>query len=185
VEFLFGSSSRVDILWQQPPDTFCRNISWPPKDERKTKSTSSWTWRTNIILTGWVLFPTDDYAVTLVSRNYEALASHYRLTVPPWQETSLGPVTSGCLHRLARGPRRSSTLGRRSKHPRRAPSHRTFFSLLILKPRAEDGTWQSRHPQGLGGSMIVLLCWRAMTRPCALIAPEKPNRPGKLVPGGR
>ena len=63
----------------------CRNISWPPKDEQR-QIDFLLDLADKHYLCGWVLFPTDDYAVTLVSRNYEALASHYRLTVPPWED---------------------------------------------------------------------------------------------------
>ncbi|PYR45347.1 MAG: ATP-grasp domain-containing protein [Acidobacteria bacterium] len=37
-------------------------------------------------LDGWLLFPTDDYAVALVARYYETLACHYRSTVPRWED---------------------------------------------------------------------------------------------------
>src|SRR5260370_31898809 len=77
----------------------CRNISWPPKDERR-QIDFLLDLADKHYLNGWVLFPTDDYAVTLVSRNYEALASHYRLTVPPWQELRWA-CDKRLLHRLA------------------------------------------------------------------------------------
>src|SRR5437867_483733 len=35
-------------------------------------------------LNGWMLLPTEDSTVTLVSRYHEALAGQYQLTVPPW-----------------------------------------------------------------------------------------------------
>jgi predicted ATP-grasp superfamily ATP-dependent carboligase len=37
-------------------------------------------------LHGWTLFPTDDYAVALVARHHEVLATRYKLTVPPWEQ---------------------------------------------------------------------------------------------------
>jgi D-aspartate ligase len=35
-------------------------------------------------LKDWLLFPTDDHAVALISRHHEVLASQYRITVLPW-----------------------------------------------------------------------------------------------------
>lgn len=35
-------------------------------------------------LRGWMLFPTEDAGVDLLSRHYEALATEYQVTVPPW-----------------------------------------------------------------------------------------------------
>src|SRR6266850_5964218 len=78
----------------------CRNISWPPRDERR-QIDFLLDLADKYYLNGWVLFPTDDYAVTLVSRNYGALASHYRLTVPPWEELRWA-CDKRLLHRLAR-----------------------------------------------------------------------------------
>jgi predicted ATP-grasp superfamily ATP-dependent carboligase len=37
-------------------------------------------------LTDWVLFPTDDHAVGLISRHYDQLASQYRISVPAWDQ---------------------------------------------------------------------------------------------------
>src|SRR5258708_21317222 len=37
-------------------------------------------------LKDWLLFPTDDHAVALISQHRDALASQYRITVPPWDQ---------------------------------------------------------------------------------------------------
>src|SRR3989442_948281 len=37
-------------------------------------------------LEGWVLFPTDDYAVSAISQHHECLAKKFRMTIPPWSE---------------------------------------------------------------------------------------------------
>jgi D-aspartate ligase len=52
-------------------------------------------------LKGWMLFPTDDYAVSLVSRHHEVLARQYRLTVPPWEKLRWA-CDKRLLHQLAR-----------------------------------------------------------------------------------
>jgi predicted ATP-grasp superfamily ATP-dependent carboligase len=46
-----------------------------------------------------MLFPTDDYTVALVARHHQALANHYRLTVPPWEEVQWA-CDKRLLHRL-------------------------------------------------------------------------------------
>jgi predicted ATP-grasp superfamily ATP-dependent carboligase len=51
-------------------------------------------------LRGWVLFPTDDHAVALISRHSETLASQYRLTVPPWEQLQWA-LDKRILHRTA------------------------------------------------------------------------------------
>jgi predicted ATP-grasp superfamily ATP-dependent carboligase len=37
-------------------------------------------------LSDWLLFPTDDHAVGLISRHHEALGSQYRISVLPWDQ---------------------------------------------------------------------------------------------------
>ena len=51
-------------------------------------------------LQGWVLFPTDDEAVTLVARHHEVLGGHFRLTVPSWDRLRWA-VDKRLLHQLA------------------------------------------------------------------------------------
>ena len=36
-------------------------------------------------LDGWLLFPTDDHAVALISRHHDVLSRQYTVTVPPWE----------------------------------------------------------------------------------------------------
>ena len=43
---------------------------------------------------GWVLIPTSDFFVTVVSRNYEILSKYFNLTTPPWN------ITQYCIDKL-------------------------------------------------------------------------------------
>ena len=52
-------------------------------------------------LDGWMLIPTDDYTVGLVSRNHASLSSKYHLTVPPWEKLQWA-CDKRLLHRLAK-----------------------------------------------------------------------------------
>jgi len=60
-----------------------RNIPWPATDGG-TEIERLIDLAKRHQLKHWVLFPTDDHAVGLVSRNYDVLASQYRISVPPW-----------------------------------------------------------------------------------------------------
>ena len=51
-------------------------------------------------LDGWMLIPTDDYTVGLVSNHHRTLASRYRLTVPPWEKLRWA-CDKRLLHQLA------------------------------------------------------------------------------------
>jgi D-aspartate ligase len=51
-------------------------------------------------LDGWMLIPTDDYTVGLVSANHQLLAGKYSLTVPPW-DTLRWACDKRLLHQLA------------------------------------------------------------------------------------
>lgn len=51
-------------------------------------------------LDGWMLIPTDDYTVGLVSRNHASLSSKYHLTVPPWERLQWA-CDKRLLHQLA------------------------------------------------------------------------------------
>ena len=157
----------------------CRNISWPPKDEQR-QIDFLLDLADKHYLCGWVLFPTDDYAVTLVSRNYEALASHYRLTVPPWEELRWA-CDKRLLHRLAHnlGVHQPWAAAPNSREELAALDH---AFPLILKPalRMEPG------------SLAVPKAWRIDDRAsllarydqaCTLIAPEN-LIVQELVPGG-
>jgi predicted ATP-grasp superfamily ATP-dependent carboligase len=51
-------------------------------------------------LNGWMLVPTDDYTVGLVSGHHKALGSRYQLTVPPWEKLRWA-CDKRLLHQLA------------------------------------------------------------------------------------
>ena len=51
-------------------------------------------------LNGWMLIPTDDYTVGLVSNHHGALTSTYRVTVPPWEKLRWA-CDKRLLHQLA------------------------------------------------------------------------------------
>jgi D-aspartate ligase len=51
-------------------------------------------------LKGWLLIPTDDYAVNLASVHHNLLSKQYRVTVPPW-ENLLWACDKRHLHKLA------------------------------------------------------------------------------------
>jgi len=51
-------------------------------------------------LKGWVLIPTDDHSVGLVSNHHQALSSRYQVTVPPW-ETLRWACDKRLLYQLA------------------------------------------------------------------------------------
>jgi len=62
----------------------CR-VPWPEgDDQRKVDFLLNLCARHH--LRGWMLFPTDDYTVGLVSNHHGELANKYRLTVPPWEK---------------------------------------------------------------------------------------------------
>jgi D-aspartate ligase len=62
-----------------------RGVSWPDEDEdRQIDFLLNLAARHD--LQGWMLFPTDDYAVALISRHYDVLAAQYHVTVPPWED---------------------------------------------------------------------------------------------------
>ena len=156
-----------------------RNVPWPRKDEtRQIDFLINLAAKHN--LQGWALIPTDDYAVTLVSRNYEALASHYRLTVPPWEELRWA-CDKRLLHRLAHdlGVHQPWSASPDTREELAAVNH-PF--PLILKPALRLGP----------SSLAVPKAWRADDRAsllarydeaCALIAPEN-LIVQEVVPGG-
>src|SRR5439155_1040500 len=51
-------------------------------------------------LKGWVLIPTDDHSVGLLSNHHQALSSSYQVTVPPW-ETLRWACDKRLLYQLA------------------------------------------------------------------------------------
>jgi len=76
-----------------------RTVPWPDGgDQAKIEFLLDLSAQHN--LDGWLLIPTDDYTVGLASGHYKALASKYRLTVPPW-ETLRWACDKRLLHELA------------------------------------------------------------------------------------
>ena len=76
-----------------------RTVSWPDGgDQAKIEFLLDLSAKHN--LDGWLLIPTDDYTVGLASGHHKALASKYRLTVPPW-ETLRWACDKRLLHELA------------------------------------------------------------------------------------
>ena len=51
-------------------------------------------------LSGWVLIPSSDDVVAFIGRNHDALAQHYRLTTPPWEQLAWAH-DKRTLHELA------------------------------------------------------------------------------------
>jgi predicted ATP-grasp superfamily ATP-dependent carboligase len=76
-----------------------RRVPWPDGDDSR-KIDFLLELSASHQLKGWMLFPTDDYTVSLVSRHHEALAQHYRLTVPPWEKLRWA-CDKRLLHQLA------------------------------------------------------------------------------------
>jgi D-aspartate ligase len=76
-----------------------RTVSWPDGgDQAKIEFLLDLSAKHN--LDGWLLIPTDDYTVGLASGHHKALASKYRVTVPPW-ETLRWACDKRLLHELA------------------------------------------------------------------------------------
>jgi len=65
-----------------------RNVPWPAVDQHKQADLLLDLGRKHE-LRDWLLFPTDDYAVALISRHHDMLASQYRISVPPWHQLQL------------------------------------------------------------------------------------------------
>jgi D-aspartate ligase len=80
-----------------------RRVPWPRgNDERKIDFLLEFASAHR--LQGWMLFPTDDYTVSLISRHHKALARQYRLTVSPWENLRWA-CDKRLLHQLARRAR--------------------------------------------------------------------------------
>lgn len=60
-----------------------RNVPWPTADDFTLIQKLLGLGAGND-LDGWLLFPTDDHAVGLISRHHELLSQEYTVTVPPW-----------------------------------------------------------------------------------------------------
>jgi len=77
-----------------------RRLPWPAADDRARLEYLVALCATHH-LNGWMLIPTDDYAVGLVSRNHDLLASKYHLTVPAWDNLRWA-CDKRLLHQLAK-----------------------------------------------------------------------------------
>jgi D-aspartate ligase len=76
-----------------------RSLRWPLEDDRQQLDFLL-DLAVKEGLRGWVLFPTTDESVVLVSRHHELLAEYYRLTAPPW-DVLRWVCDKRLLHRLA------------------------------------------------------------------------------------
>src|SRR5689334_3590350 len=77
-----------------------RRLPWPTADDR-ARLEYLLTLCSEHHLDGWMLIPTDDYTVGLVSANHESLANRYRLTVPSWEKLQWA-CDKRLLHQLAK-----------------------------------------------------------------------------------
>ncbi|HEY4816482.1 MAG TPA: ATP-grasp domain-containing protein [Candidatus Acidoferrum sp.] len=62
-----------------------RNVPWPAADDGKEIDLLLDLAKKHG-LKDWLLFPTDDHAVGLISRHHDVLASQYRISVLPWDQ---------------------------------------------------------------------------------------------------
>jgi D-aspartate ligase len=76
-----------------------QRLPWPAGDDRGKVEFLQALCATHK-LDGWMLIPTDDYTVGLVSGHHELLASKYRVTVPAWEKLRW-TCDKRLLHRLA------------------------------------------------------------------------------------
>jgi D-aspartate ligase len=76
-----------------------RRLPWPAGDDRGKVDFLLALCATHQ-LNGWMLIPTDDYTVGLVSGHHKTLANKYRVTVPPWEKLRWA-CDKRLLHQLA------------------------------------------------------------------------------------
>ena len=76
-----------------------RRVPWPDGDDAQ-KINFLLDLSVENGLKGWLLIPTDDFAVNLASVHHELLSKQYRVTVPPW-ERLLWACDKRQLHKLA------------------------------------------------------------------------------------
>jgi D-aspartate ligase len=76
-----------------------RRLPWPSGDDRGKVDFLQALCATHK-LDGWMLIPTDDYTVGLISSHHDLLASKYRLTVPCWKKLRWA-CDKRLLHELA------------------------------------------------------------------------------------
>jgi D-aspartate ligase len=77
-----------------------RNVPWVARDD-STEVNLLLRLGKKHGLKDWLLFPTDDHAVALISRHHGLLASQYRITVPPWDQLQF-LCDKRLLHQTAR-----------------------------------------------------------------------------------
>ncbi len=87
-------------------------------------------------LNGWLLFPTSDESVHLISRHHQRLTSQFRLTVPAWDKLQVA-VDKRLMHQLAD---RLGVDHPRTFYPRRREDLGSFgLSFpVILKPASRE-----------------------------------------------
>jgi D-aspartate ligase len=156
-----------------------RSVCWPTGDEVR-QIDFLLDLGARHMLNGWMLFPTDDYAVALTSHYHEVLANQYLLTVPPWKELRWA-CDKRLLHHLAQ---------KLAIHQpwTACPCTREELAALdcpfpvVLKPAirlqrnnlAVPKAWRADHRASL------LACYEEA---CALVSPEN-LMVQELVPGG-
>src|SRR5439155_12363422 len=128
-EFLFGSSSRVDILWRPPLGTLAATYLGHPRT-KADKLTSSSTWRPNMVSTDGCSFP----PTTTRSPLFPAIIRRWRVTTGSpclLGKNCAGPATSGSCIIL---PTTSgfSNPGLLLQTPGRNSQHSTTLSLSSL-----------------------------------------------------
>lgn len=91
---------RHDDHWLAGFSRFAnRSFAWPPgNDDERAAFLVRLAEKHG--LEGWVLLPTDDEAVSVISRQHERLASVFQLTTPPWNQLRRA-VDKRLLYRLA------------------------------------------------------------------------------------
>jgi len=113
-------------------------------------------------LNGWMLVPTDDYTVGLVSGHHKVLAGKYQVTVPPWEK-----LRWACDKRCCISLRRDLRFISRGLRARRTGMNcwkwtvpfRLFSSPLSVCNQAASPPLKPGLPRT--GSR----CWRVTTRP--------------------
>jgi predicted ATP-grasp superfamily ATP-dependent carboligase len=156
-----------------------RNVPWPAGDEG-SQIDYLLDLGAGHQLDGWVLFPTDDYAVALISRHREVLASQYQVTVPPWEELRWAcdkRLLHDLAHKLAiHQPWTACPCKREELETLDCPFPVVLKPVIRVQPN----------------SLAVPKAWRADDRPsllalydkaCALVAPKN-LMIQEMVPGG-
>jgi D-aspartate ligase len=156
-----------------------RNIPWPVADDRRQIDLLLDLGRKHS-LKDWLLFPTDDHAVALISQHHHVLASQYRITVPPWDQLQF-LCDKRLLHQTAHelGIHQPLTVW---PHTREELSALDCPFPVILKPATR------LHPN----SLAIPKAWRVVDRASLLACADEASAlvgPGNLIvqeiiPGG-